>query len=345
MNASHSGDMYHFRAAMAVNPSALFLWNCAAKGADRKREELQDYLVDFTKHNKKNYLLAPIVTAPNASTKVRLEGWKFNGGDFQTPEQTLKKIPVAKWYNEGESTDLIRDAVTQNAAKVDVIKSAMAAVTLTATQKTELKAKFANLFISKDLESKKTAKPGVLIQHRDSGVKGGVYPELDSGDALKDLAAIVADLHYHPIILGSDELKDHGADSLGEYWKELGKAQDDGKSFAKHYQVPQRDIEAFYFDWAYRKGYYGMVIGFRSGMVDLFTFLGVPTVSIGFVETFPGEKRHQKLDLPVLKRTMVRYDTKRYTKKGKAPGGFAAADRLKVKNAIEGALRTYLPSM
>lgn len=49
-----------------------------------------------------------------------------------------------------------------------------------------------------------------------------------------------------------------------------------------------------------------MVVGFRSGVLDLFTFLGVPTVSIG-LKYLVGEARHAKLAKAEFRQQNIQY--------------------------------------
>jgi hypothetical protein len=79
--------------------------------------------------------------------------------------------------------------------------------------------------------------------------------------------------------------------------------------------VTKRDIEAYFLYWASQengeKQYVKMAIGLRSGVMDLFTFIGIPTVSIG-VRNMVGEVRHALLVGKGFERVNIQYDKPRH---------------------------------
>ncbi|KAJ5662452.1 uncharacterized protein N7477_010068 [Penicillium maclennaniae] len=58
-------------------------------------------------------------------------------------------------------------------------------------------------------------------------------------------------------------------------------------------------------------GWYHMVVGFRSGGLDLFTLMGIPTLSIG-IRFLVGEDRHELLATQLFRRLNVQYDMPRH---------------------------------
>ena len=171
---------------------------------------------------------------------------------------------------------------------------------------------FENMF--KDIWAKK--EPTILGQYRKTGTSwsdhkevGGVYPELDTGGALFEISDILPEVRGEVrkeaiwlVTCGNAEpLRD--LPNIGEYWKEF-----DTVPLGKD---TKRDAEAYYLDWLFRKGRFQMTVGFRSGALDLYTFLGIPTVSIG-LRNMRGESRHVLLAIQELKRYNVQYDKPRH---------------------------------
>ncbi|KAH0352646.1 hypothetical protein KCU83_g3354, partial [Aureobasidium melanogenum] len=141
---------------------------------------------------------------------------------------------------------------------------------------------FAALAVSKTPPA--STRRNVLVLRRDTGkTLGGAYPELDSGDAPWDIVGTVGTLtntagavQLMPILCGNVTDPHGRITTTGAYWDALENVGSTYKPL-----LPQRCNEAAFLDWAYRQGYFDMVIGFRNGALDIFTFLGIPTVSIG----------------------------------------------------------------
>ena len=67
------------------------------------------------------------------------------------------------------------------------------------------------------------------------------------------------------------------------------------------------------FDWTNKtKEHYSPVLGFRSGALDLFTFLGVPAVSI-LLRNLVGNLHHNDIPKNKFKRIKCEYDAPRHT--------------------------------
>ncbi|KAJ6103554.1 hypothetical protein N7486_003776 [Penicillium sp. IBT 16267x] len=123
----------------------------------------------------------------------------------------------------------------------------------------------------------------ILVLHRDSGKgKDGPYPEYDTGEALVQIVIV-------------------STPNIGQYWTRLGTV----------HGVTKRDVEAYFLKWAYEQGWYHMVVGFRSGGLDLFTLMGIPTLSIG-IRFLVGEDRHELLATQLFRRLNVQYDMPRH---------------------------------
>jgi hypothetical protein len=79
--------------------------------------------------------------------------------------------------------------------------------------------------------------------------------------------------------------------------------------------VTKRDVEAYFLYWASQenkeKQYFKMAVELRSGVMDLFTFMGIPTVSIG-LRNMVGEDRHAFLAGKGFKRVNAQYDLPRH---------------------------------
>lgn len=151
----------------------------------------------------------------------------------------------------------------------------------------------------------------ILVLYRATGESdAGVYPEMDSGEAIHDIAEVIKGIKLsgertlNAVIAGDKE--NLGIDSIGEYFlllKQNAELQSLGES--------ARDVETYFMKWAYDLGHYSMVVGFRSGAVDLFTFLGIPTVSIG-LRYLVSEDRHAFLAQEYFRRYNVQYDHPRH---------------------------------
>lgn len=145
----------------------------------------------------------------------------------------------------------------------------------------------------------------ILVLHRDSGQgKDGPYPEYDTGEALAQIVSVIAGqksskgtMTLFPVVSGQVV----STPNIGQYWTHLGIVPG----------VTKRDIEAYFLKWAYEQGWYHMVVGFRSGGLDLFTLMGIPTLSIG-IRFLVGEDRHELLATQLFRRLNVQYDMPRH---------------------------------
>ncbi|KAJ5785868.1 uncharacterized protein N7503_011080 [Penicillium pulvis] len=155
----------------------------------------------------------------------------------------------------------------------------------------------------------------ILVLHRDSGKgKDGPYPEYDTGEALAQiifffssslpnitLRTILYCFHFLSHIFPVTSGQVVSTPNIGQYWTRLGTV----------HGVTKRDIEAYFLKWAYEQGWYHMVVGFRSGGLDLFTLMGIPTISIG-IRFLVGEDRHELLATQLFRRLNVQYDMPRH---------------------------------
>jgi hypothetical protein len=228
-------------------------------------------------------------------------GWLFN--NKQVTQADFQQVPKKKvgWISEGFGTLRLIDELS--AEKVKLIAAAM---TLPPDAEPALQDKFVQ---ANPFPPEKPTSPTVLVLHRDTGKNlGGAYPELDTGEGLWDLLDILEATENKQgtaklkTVLCGDVTDRRGiSPSIGRYWETL-------KALVP--SVTQRDIETFFFKWAYEQGYFHMVAGFRSGQLDMFTLLGIPTVSIG-LRNLVGEDRHVLLAKGLLQRVVAEYDLPR----------------------------------
>jgi hypothetical protein len=151
----------------------------------------------------------------------------------------------------------------------------------------------------------------ILVLYRDTGTaEDGVYPELDSGGAISDIVEVISNtppsngIKMQALLVGNS--KDLGAPSIKQYFKLLG---ENNKLTAL--KESARDVETYFMKWAYDNKMFSMVVGFRSGLLDSFTFLGIPTLSIG-LKYMVGEERHSSLATSFFKRFNMNYDQPRH---------------------------------
>ena len=275
IDASHRGDMYHLRAALAVHRAPLIIFNF--KGEN----DLTHYLAN----------------APGTQVyKVAYNPAKPREIDFQSG-LVLRMFNV---LSEADATHKIAGAVEQK----DAISKSMTSVSeeLTPDVVRNIRDAVVHVFGSATGNI-------ALMMYRDSGQTSLVYPELDSGAALPELARMMHEKGLTPVFCGApggaklDEIS-----NIGPYWKALEGIQVGGNRDPLKYK---RDIEAEFMRQAYKMGKFRIVVGFRSGMLDLFTFLGIPTISIS-LKRLVGEDRHSQLaHNPNWQRTNIQYDKPR----------------------------------
>ena len=295
MSATHRGDMYHFRAAMQISKYSVVLYDSSTE-----TKQLEDYLKKSTLKNKKQIWVVPLTgeslsstTKPTSFTGCLLDGKAVDD------EKSIERRKLAI-HSESGSTRIIAERSTLPS---EVSKNM---AILTDASKKTLDSKFEGLF--KNTWKITRDEPTILSLYRNTGTKGGVYPELDTGDALKEINEIVKKIpvknkkSLRTISCGNKDAGS-GIPSIGEYWMNLKDLVPTGET--------ARDVEAYFLEWAFKKNYYQMAIGFRSGPFDLFTFLGIPTVSIGLRHMI-GESRHGLLAKEGFKRVHVQYDQPRH---------------------------------
>lgn len=273
IDASHRGDMYQLRAAVAVANHPVIIYNF--KGENdltnylSNAPDVQIYKLDYNpalpKHEDfasgRIYRSLEVLSESDATGKVVAAP-----GKAKRIQQSMRTVPE-------ECIPFIDYAV-------DEIFNGMPAQC-------------------------------ALMMYRDSGQTNLVYPELDSGEALPTLALMMRRKGYEPVLCGAPNSQ--GFANIGAYWNAL-----DQIPSSAGIEVPidnpkifKRDIEAEFMHRAYAKGKFKIVVGFRSGALDLFTLLGIPTISIG-LKGLVGEDRHSKyVGDDTWKRTNIQYDNPR----------------------------------
>ncbi|KAI1198691.1 hypothetical protein F5X97DRAFT_342388 [Nemania serpens] len=319
MSAEHRGDMYHLRAAMELKgkkfPLVLFDVDETEK---RKTKDTEDYL---TRTAEKSFLVpwrrSKIHSAKRpkpedfANHKCYLNGVRYDGKDIQGLEP--------KGFGESDSTDLIAKETKIRGRLPEEIPKGM--FILSDRAREYLRGRFVTAFnnvwsIKPDDDTKST----ILAVYRDTGCNpNGVYPELDTGTGIftiRDIAKSMqsgdgSEIKLQVISCGlKEENKTRG---IGHYWEKLPSVADiAGATDDK--EATKRDVEAYFLYWASKeakKPYFKMAVGLRSGVMDLFTFLGIPTVSIG-LRNMVGEPRHGWLAGEAFKRVNIQYDKPRH---------------------------------
>ena len=161
----------------------------------------------------------------------------------------------------------------------------------------------------------KAGKPTIVVMDRDTGRSAdSVYTELDTGTGTDMVRTIVADISYQEeqklrVTLCGLESESKG-DGIGRYWKDLPSVKDI-QGYVLDNTLTKRDDEAYFFQWAAKKNFFKMTIGLRCGVMDLYTFLGVPTVSIG-LRNMIGEDGHELLAGPHFNRASIQYGVPRH---------------------------------
>ncbi|MNP94621.1 hypothetical protein D3C85_71620 [compost metagenome] len=269
IDAAHRGDMYQVRAALAVHPAPLIIFNCRAEN------DLTHYLTN----------------APGAQVhKVPYNPAKPNPEDFRSGL-------VLRMFTVLSESDATHKIITNQKKQKDI--SEHMTVKLTPDVIAQIRKTVLGVFGG---ESGNIA----LMMYRDSGQTNLVYPELDSGEALVPLAQLMHKKGFEPVFCGAPGGSSiHGIRNIGFYWKALdGIRVGDNKDPLKF----KRDIEAEFMRQAYQMAKFRIVVGFRSGVIDLFTLLGIPTISIS-LKNLVGEDRHGKFaGNRNWQRTNIQYD-------------------------------------
>lgn len=315
LDATHRGDMYHIRAAMMKGDMnhSIYLYNC--KADNKSAQQVRDYLTRSALSYGKHAIVVPWESK---------EGPPKTKGDPPVDGCFLDKEKVEKWKTGGKKDLSVcgEHLATKEIGKLDAFPKSMldGMAILEEDTITALNEKFTKL-CQDDKKWKKQLNADhstLLLLFRDTGTASdtGVHPELDSGnDSLKTIDDIVKGLAApqgtpapRTVLCGNDKSIGN-IPSIGHYWKEFEvpkEMQDKDNS---------RDAEAYFLKWAYEKGYYKMAVGFRSGALDLFTFMGIPTVSISLGE-YVAEDRHRQLSKGPYKRVNVQYTHPRQASTG-----------------------------
>jgi hypothetical protein len=331
MSATHRGDMYHLRAALQVKKFSVVLYN-----SNPDTKGLEDYLTHSVLKNGNNIFIVPweydnskdkddsigkdeskgknYLKGNNGVAPKGFAGCFLNGKEYTATGISKRKL---KTYSESEATKFISGLPDP----LQNIGAGMADIgQISDGFEKKLLAAFTEIWKNAGIkrpEPHEPKNPAILFLYRDTGTSDamGVYPELDTGNAIKEIRDIVDKFPKH----GNDKLQiiscglkvapqnassPKGELGIGEYWKHIPKLPHGEKSSA-------RDVEAYFLDWSYKQGYYRMASGFRSGALDLFTFMGIPSVSIE-LRNLKGDIRHRRLADGKFKRVNIQYDQPRH---------------------------------
>ncbi|UKZ84405.1 uncharacterized protein TrAFT101_000316 [Trichoderma asperellum] len=315
MSATHRGDMYHLRAALQLENCSIVLYDSNHQDKTKiKTNQLEEYLAESVLSKGKHIFVVPWEYGVLSGRKPLPENMidcLLDRKDYNAEERAAHPIKGLNLgtYSEKTSTELIASAPER---LQDIVKGmAIVGEALDNEKSVEyqkLSAKFADIWKTAGIEA---GKNNILLMYRDTGTrdpfpveKMGVYPELDNGNATKDIWDIVdgiAKQERKAITIFTCGLKGFG---IGEYWNDINGLKPSDK-------ITARDFEAYFLKWSYKHGYYKMASGFRSGALDLFTFMGIPTVSIG-LRNLMGESRHKLLAKKEFKRVNIQYDQPRH---------------------------------
>lgn len=332
MSATHRGDMYHFRAALQLENCSVILYDSNHTDDKRpKTKDLEEYLAESVLIKEKHIFIVPwgydVLSGKNLppinNNDCFLDRKIYD--EKERRSKPIKKLQLGT-YSESISTELIAYAITEAPKSLQdvvngmtILGGAMENDKFPDFEKLEanfpdLSTKFAELWAKwKDDKVLKveSGENAILLMYRDTGTRDphpveemGVYPELDNGNAteeIREILAAIAKQKNKPLTSFSCGLANSG---IGEYWLDLQGLKPSDK-------ITKRDFEAYFLKWSYEKKYYKMASGFRSGALDLFTFMGIPTVSIG-LRNLMGEKRHQLLADEKFERVNIQYDQPRH---------------------------------
>lgn len=287
LSAGHRGDMYHVRGAMTLEPHPLLVYECTDKTA-----ELTDYLKKPVPSKEDVFL--------TTWTWDQLSGANNPGSS----DYSKRKFSLC---SESVATTVIRNKVTGPDAK---LKLADGMAIIDKGDEHALQKEFESLCTTLFANPPSADITTILIQYRDTGTKGGIYPELDSSaDSILEIVSYIQaipkkgteslsiELCGNPESIGS-------LHSIGEYFKKI-----DAQRWPKE---TKRDLETFFLRVAFQKGYFKMALGFRSGGLDVFTFLGVPSISIS-IRQMVGEGRHREIAVnEVFNRWNIQYELPRH---------------------------------
>ncbi|KAL6900075.1 hypothetical protein GGI43DRAFT_427797, partial [Trichoderma evansii] len=349
MSATHRGDMYHLRAALQLENRSVILYDSDIKNKNKedkwKTKDLEDYLVQSVlrpgrdEKDKQYIFVVPWTydeingrgkdkdgkakTAPTDFAGCFLNGVKYNGTD---PKNTIQKIEL-RTYSEGSATQFISNCVPDNKELPNNLINGMDIPPdiwkhIRSDEITKMSEGFKRIWeAARITPDEKGDKNAILFMYRDTGIKRadtvakmGAYPELDTGNTIKEIKAIVekiakqekTTINFYSCglkIASEEEAKTNPG--IGFYWEDIEKLKPSND------KITTRDFEAYFLKWSYDNKYYKMASGFRSGALDLFTFMGIPTLSIG-LRNLKGEDRHALLARKEFKRVNIQYDQPRH---------------------------------
>ncbi|KAL7922878.1 hypothetical protein ACQKWADRAFT_291699 [Trichoderma austrokoningii] len=322
MSAAHRGDMYHFRAALQIENCSVVLYDSNHDDPTRpKTEDLEKYLEKTVLKTGKHIFVASwdndqikgYKALPGEIVGCYLDGEPFNKLAREYPKTNLGT------YSERTSTEIIASAPGR---LQDVINGmTVLSDTLIGNKFPDfnhisakfpgLSDEFKKLWAAWQKAGVKTGENAILFMYRDTGTRDpspvttmGVYPELDNGQATADIERIIGEIaekEGKQLTVFTCGLAGSG---IGEYWMAIN-------GLKPSTEITKRDFEAYFLKWSYENKYFKMATGFRSGPLDLFTFMGIPTVSIG-LRNLMGEGRHQLLASEQFQRVNIQYDQPRH---------------------------------
>jgi hypothetical protein len=342
MSARHRGDMYQMRASMALLPRGIILYESDPAEKGSVTRDVEEYLMMSAQVLKLPIL---IVTWPRQAfeTGAGLDTLNYLGCTLNG-KQLVEDKPISTpctFITEGDATEQLFLRVISPQKMKGVIDHMALPGNTTAM---EFLGKSFSELAPQIFPKLKGGTKHVLILHRDTGAGGGAYPELDSGDAIDDFAHLVdkvstEETPLSPLLVGNKPTKDDKFPSIGQYWLRL-------KDLVDHTKLPKREIEAYFMKWAFANNYFHMVLGFRSGMLDFYTLIGVPTVSVG-LRFLAGEGRHLRLAQEIFKRVNVAYDQPRHNTtawvKSRRPGELLLQSPFWLEDAPDGITPRVVP--
>lgn len=312
MSATHRGDMYPLRAALQILKYSVCLYDVTPNS-----QSLVEYISKTVIANGQHIYTVPwdynVIksgsnTAPTLSKECKIDGTKI--------VQHVQRIKF-QIFSENDATRMIsaQDTIGDNITKGMAV--------LSEKSKTDLGKEFEKLFTNTwHLKPDPTS---ILVLFRDTGIKGGVHPEMDSGDGILGINEIVKNLpakggQHLKIFMAGNTDAIQNIPTIKDYWTKFKAPR--GETV--------RDTEAYFLQWAYQHNYFRAAAGSRSGALDLLTLLGIPTISIG-LRNYLGESRHELLAKEAFKRLNIQYDQPRQASTAYANtsrGGESTSDSL-----------------
>ncbi|MDD4160947.1 MAG: DUF4157 domain-containing protein, partial [Methanothrix sp.] len=266
IGATHTGDMYHLKAAKAIFPELnTLIWNVNPVNGDATVDSA------FT-----------IGSYMNDQPKTYYTNWEKPGGNKPSNDQlrnVTRGIPIAwrKWVEEGTVTSLIMYA-SMNSADVGATERGLMEVGTAPIGGFADEIRFNQALIFHGFRRNETY---VLVNFRESGHLVGVHPALDTGrTGYDEIIAQVRDRIPGAQVVPMGEILPAGGGpfpaNLVNYWT-WPCCVGDRKKQAGMLRYLKENFTVL------------GAVGMRSGIMDMLVFAGIPIISIDISPAKPGQ--------------------------------------------------------